>query len=76
MNSPVGCIWQRGLSSSIIPWEKRAGCGAWFGSSHCVHPAFTERRYLDGVEIAAGFEFVNVDDVWEGELHALISLWL
>lgn len=41
-----------------------------------MHPAFTERRCLDGVEITAGFEFVNVGDVWEGELHALVSLWL
>lgn len=59
-----------------FPGEKKAGFGAWFGSSHSMHPAFTERRCLDGVEIAAGFEFVNVGDAWEGELHALVSLWL
>lgn len=62
--------------SSIIPWEKRARFGYWIGSSRFVHPAFTEGRYLDDVDIAVRFEFENVDDVWKGELHALISLWL
>lgn len=41
-----------------------------------MHPAFTERRYLDDVDITVGFDFVHVDDVWKDELHAPVSLWL
>lgn len=68
--SPVGpFLFHHSLGEKgwvwFLLWEQLL-CVSWF----------RREETLDDVEISVGFEFVNVDDVWEDDLHTLISLWL